>query len=508
MPFYLIPTGMAPPDDKPWLLSGRDDIAKDQAANKETMQVWLKECPFPGAQANSDDKLKCLKGLQEIHDQTMEDNHYLCDLPDVCDVAMEVLKDHAPDRIVVEFHVKKAQIDQVQEVDTDTAAFAKAAKQDKYGHPEYHSEAPTWEAYAKWLKVQDNGTSSTVCLGRMEGCKTAETVKHVKAWIDHMGLGLPFQSAELLNQMAHLQVCHSWGLTPTLGENLYAPSSSFASTNQNGAVIQVLVSFRKPTEVSKANHAFTKSLEKQEERSWLTSNPKTYIRVSKRRGSEEEDGDDDDEEEKEQKNTVETTDHILWLPAFFEKEVDRVARHFNGEGESSNIRSRLQKGNTDTGNITFDIFQSNLEHIKGYLDYPSKFCGILALTLVATNRPYWMHDNECYDELPKAVKQLANIWRTVLLKKTDQELGLGIDDPDARKEVGEEMSESRRALYRLLEIRAKAFDDVPTEDGSQKIKLNWKPGKPRKRKQKNSPEEPAAVLAKSRKITMSPPASR
>lgn len=88
--------------------------------------------------------------------------------------------------------------------------------------------------------------------------------------------------------------------------------------------------------------------------------------------------------------------HVLWLAGGdFDSELDRMRNHLlDGEGESIDIKSRLENGNTDSGNLTISIFTSELQHIEKYNDWTKRFYSTLALTMAATDSICWMCDKE------------------------------------------------------------------------------------------------------------------
>merc|ERR1712224_770827 len=93
--------------------------------------------------------------------------------------------------------------------------------------------------------------------------------------------------------------------------------------------------------------------------------------------------------------------HVLWLPAEYSTVVKRMRMHCHkGHGESEEIKKRLDKGNTDTGNLKIAIFEAEFEAVKQMQSescsgaIASKLCSMLALTQTMCEDMYWMHDNE------------------------------------------------------------------------------------------------------------------
>ena len=93
----------------------------------------------------------------------------------------------------------------------------------------------------------------------------------------------------------------------------------------------------------------------------------------------------------------------IWLPKFYEQERERVFAHIHdGEGEALDIKQRLQKGNTDTGNVRFAIVESEFkwtnQRFRGDADKKRYFCALLALTQAMVYDDHWMYDNECREQ--------------------------------------------------------------------------------------------------------------
>merc|ERR1719221_767051 len=123
----------------------------------------------------------------------------------------------------------------------------------------------------------------------------------------------------------------------------------------------------------------------------------------------------------------EDTHHILWLPEAWSKIRTRVFNHFMaGEGETESFKHRLNLGTTDGGNLKVSMLEAEFEAFKQarQLSSADKFCIALALVQAARTDDYWMHDNECPDELASVLRDIAKHFRTNLLKKSDEELGI------------------------------------------------------------------------------------
>lgn len=158
---------------------------------------------------------------------------------------------------------------------------------------------------------------------------------------------------------------------------------------------------------------------------------------------------------------------VLWLPKFYKEEVGRIGAHVCGEGETIEIKRRLDKGNTDTGNLTIDIYNREFSCIKESrlrgLSVQDQLTAIIALLFRMRYNEYWMHDNEFPEYVAKLINEIATLLRTKLLRKTDSELNFEDDD-----------GKTRAALYLTLEHFKKELLKVDSS-----FKLNYKPGKPK-----------------------------
>lgn len=82
------------------------------------------------------------------------------------------------------------------------------------------------------------------------------------------------------------------------------------------------------------------------------------------------------------------------------------------------------------------------------------------------------------------IEQLAAYWRTTLLKKDDKTLGLGLGSVDEENADASNMSKSRKALYRLLEVQRSLFEKKG--DSYYKIEFNYEVGHSRNPKTLNA----------------------
>lgn len=201
---------------------------------------------------------------------------------------------------------------------------------------------------------------------------------------------------------------------------------------------------------------------------------------------EDEDGDDDDDESEEEIVTGDSH-YILWLPEGWSKIRKRVSEHFmEGEGETEALKHRINLGTTDGGNLKVSMLEAEFEAFKQsrQLSSADKFCTALALVQSARADSYWMHDNECPDELAHILRDIASHFRTNILKRSDEELGIEAPTPSSPV-----MRSSRTGLYALLDIYA---NQLKEGCGS---KLNFKPTVPKSSPSKTAAPDKAATSA-------------
>ena len=79
----------------------------------------------------------------------------------------------------------------------------------------------------------------------------------------------------------------------------------------------------------------------------------------------------------------------------------------DGAGETTDVKQRLQKGTTDTGNVRFAIVESEFkwtnQRFRGDADKKRYFCALLALTQAMVYDDHWMYDNECREQRAKII---------------------------------------------------------------------------------------------------------
>mmetsp|Transcript_10653 Transcript_10653/g.21881 ORF Transcript_10653/g.21881 Transcript_10653/m.21881 type:complete len:366 (-) Transcript_10653:1438-2535(-) len=328
-----------------------------------------------------------------------------------------------------------------------------------------------------------------VAIGLIACAKSDE----IRLKVDEFQQGLGFVKYSMLMSFLHVDqyrgACVEWGIMERVGENFCF------GIGDNAVAVPILIDFVVRSKAELENEAFVAPLKAICDESIKSENPKAYYLVGKPKEiGHEDDGDpfSDNEAEEEVMNSENT--YVLWLHPKFFSEHSRLLGHFSGEGESMDIKNRISYGNTDSGNILVEICESNWKYIKSRSSKMwSKLCSVLAITVVVSERSFWMEDNEHPELVQKFVQELAAYWRTNLLRKTDAHLGIGLDGEIV---PADEMSESRKAIYQILKGAQDCFESIE-DQGRGKLRFNWKPSAttPRKRKAPSPTTNAVSVLA-------------
>jgi len=329
------------------------------------------------------------------------------------------------------------------------------------GRADYHGEM-FWEPYRDWLMSQEE---EYVTLGSIKCNKTDETTKKITEFVEGFGFENSFLMALLIGAEEQHKACREWGIMRLVGENLYIPH------NQT-YIIPIRMAFQAQSRLDEKNNEFLDELRRIRDQSKLTKHPRDFICVAKTPSI-------DKRYVLSRMNT-----HVLWLPEEYERESRRINGHFWGEGETRDIIRKLMNGKQEAHNLVLSIAQANLQYLKSdkVKRCRVKFACALALTTRVSQSTSWMSNNSNADGVKQFILDLGDYWRNELLTKTDRQLGIDVDedksffddDDDDEEDDDDEMSRSRRALYHLLGLRAKALSP---------FKLDWEPVNSRKRKQ-------------------------
>mmetsp|Transcript_2001 Transcript_2001/g.3181 ORF Transcript_2001/g.3181 Transcript_2001/m.3181 type:complete len:406 (+) Transcript_2001:129-1346(+) len=379
---------------KPWLMSDDFAISRSERERQDIVSTLLQKCPFPGTAADHIKKIEWIKGISELVYAEMEESFFMSPCPEDTELINEVFLKYAPETLKVRICVLKSDLKIMVDsspVDRDddseqrfeeafSSSSAKASKFKLNAAYTIPQSGATWKDYAAWLTTQCQDDRDQIELGTMECSKNDVMNNELCAFMKDLGFRHYIERVELAHRSLFREVHPSTArfsfVEEKVGENRYFPcpeDNSDDDAEAGGLCVSILVHLKKPSKdtmrVAKTNAAFLAPLKKiVEESKKLKRDTCVYYRILKK---ENENGDSDydsEEEEEEERPPLvysNETVHVLWLPLEYPDEHNRCFGHFlQGEGESRSIQQRLEKGNTDAGNITISIFESELAYMK------------------------------------------------------------------------------------------------------------------------------------------------
>lgn len=502
---HWVDIGETPPDDKPWLISSRDELARDEAKMESWKADWKKSSmSWPGPNGTLTQKRRWVSELDKADEAVDIFDKMDGDYPEYpIDVIQGIMLDCCPEQLILQLYMPRKRLEELELSDANAAKFLGATEIHRSGYP---AAVASWDAYKAWLLELPTANAATdtaaaaatpVLFAMCECASTDGSRDKIMATLESLGL---------LEQLLCAQAAPA-GLTPgvvatrssqkvseKVGGNLHfpitqesqacKPPTTAASTQKMMGRISVafevlLTACEKKTSKKKSDlEAELEAMVK------ACGGTKKFLLIPKKKGPSSSDDEDDDDDDSKGSSITSDTHHILWLPSAYRMIDERVRSHcLHGEGESRAIQRRLEKGNTDTGNLKIDIHSTELEAIKdlnglkpyhGFApekQFEHKLCTALALTRVMAYDNYWMHDNEGPEDVARLVTKLGEYWRNVLLKRTDAELGLGYG-------VGalHDGTASRAALFKFFEALAPRLKkDFEKDYGMRGVKchFNW-----------------------------------
>jgi len=470
--WVLVTPGQCPPEDSP-LVSCVDELAADKARIDE----WKSKASasFPGREASFDDKLKWYHELSE----SVLYSHVGWGEPEPQEFLPAVLLDACDDRVELQIIVKRSHAKMLNGIRAEEKATFMASSERARGEPlrqrilnKARSNEKGLAAYVEWL---ENAAPS--CEMRPKTAAKPPTLLHPDAASAMQPVDEVVVAAMTLDKSecwegAIRRLIRNTGLYGTVesprttsdwsvfAHNIGAGANKVGEhlfyVNKQGKCCVVLelvaVSQRKSKEPAKsaAFHAECTRLS-------AAHGDKTCITIGKDEKDVDEAPDKATEWPDEDSSSEEESDDMwsrppiqaIWLPKFYDQERKRVFAHIHdGAGETTDVKQRLQKGTTDTGNVRFAIVESEFkwtnQRFRGDADKKRYFCALLALTQAMVYDDHWMYDNECWDEVGDLCKKMASKWRE-LLKMDEAALGLGLaGNPKHTPQM------SKSALMRLL----------------------------------------------------------
>ena len=490
--YVIVMADDCPPADQPWLISSRGELARDKQKIGAMAKGMQEAHPFPPPSSY----VKMLQWAESVEEAMHDDFIWGME----AHVHRLICFEHAPQSMELQLLVNRADVDNLLK-HADSTKFL----QSSYLRRSPKSATKSVSAFAAWVSKADVGTAiSQTYLGH------PAAIKPELCLVASMPCA---KTDDLFDAMQSL--CKSLGLE---GSTLRMPDCGvyqkltqfgkrvgehpfFAETAAHGAAaVPLLLKQGPPPPVdpmqAKQPKSWVSRLREQEKAS---EGARAFMIVKKadtlhdEDDDEEDDEDDDDgcDEKEEQRKQRPATHRMLWLPGVFNEDRERVGAHVReGRGETTSIQARMEKGNTDTGNLTYWMLSAEVNAMKDEIGGPHTFTArqrklsrALAITLAfVEGGDYWMHDNECDEELSELVESLGKYWRTVLLVESDETIGLGLTSSTA------DGAASRAALYALLKQLGTSIER--NVDGA---KFNAVPGPKRVRKRKGETEEEVAA---------------
>lgn len=198
-----------------------------------------------------------------------------------------------------------------------------------------------------------------------------------------------------------------------VGRNVYAPVNHKNDQKMSRCCVRVLVQLPSPQKMTN----FVQLLESARS----ASLGKGYILIPKKSSS---------DEESDSGGGDGGNPHVLWFSSLdFSIQSNRVLSHFVlGEGETHRVRQMLKYHTADAAILRAQMFESELQYIKYDMSkqggWDKKLCAAIALTKVGMEHTQWLQDHPPARFPSALIRDLATYWRTILLQRGDEELGI------------------------------------------------------------------------------------
>ena len=481
--WVLVTPGQCPPDNTP-LVSSVDELAQDKARIDE----WRAKAEedFPGREASFDRKLIWWESYNEF-----DVDAFWSGKPEPPEFLPAVLFDKCDDSVELQLIMKRSDAKELNEMSDESKAKFMASAERTRGEPlrqrvlnKARSTEKGLAAYVSWLEDGENGAPS--CEMRSKTTPKPTTLLHSDVGRE------PFDDVVVAARTVAKGDCAESAIKGLMRDTgLYGAAMAPAITSDWSIIVHnvddnvekigehvyyvdkrgkccVALQLRS-IDTGESKHSASKKPHQRKfnaeckaldeahaDKTVLTMGADPKDKAAKAENEAEPkaewpDSDSSDESEDSSDEISKPPIQALWLPKFYDDERERMFAHIHeGEGETSSIKQRLQKGTTDTGNVKFGIVEAEWDWLqkrfKGDPDRDQKyFCSLLALTHAMCASDHWMYDNECWEEISDFCKKLASKWREHL-KKDDATLGIGLAGAGAAHTP----AASKKALVRLL----------------------------------------------------------
>lgn len=461
-----------PPDDAPWLISSVGDLRRDLAERAVWRERWA--ATYPKGRTTYAQKVAWAESVQFEEDAQLQ----LDRSRPVCEreVLADILYDDAPDTLVLQILIPRRQLARLELASAAMeVAFLAAAETDRPGRAARTAKQRGFAAYRDWLAAErSTGTAFRPRAPRGSGGAPPD---------DHVLLAQRACARDARTEDAVLSLLrdtglHGLGATPEAGDEPVELLGQMLHFAEPAAPSGVAVAVRLRGHKAAQPTAFDRRIHAAEADAAAPRSCLFLPRALAGRGSDDDDSESGSgsDEERAPTSMSDATHLILTVAAGYAKEVERMESHVQqGKGEANSIRQRLNKGNTDTGNLQLSVLTAEFAAIK---DERCPTARKLMRTLCLLNSmtsgyPLWLHDTEFFDEVPGFVAEVATYLRTNLLKKSDEQLGIGIEGPDGHNAGAggpddAEPSEARKALHLLLDKYKKQL-----EQEDEDVRFTW-----------------------------------
>ena len=380
--WVLVTPGQCPPENTP-LVSSVDELAQDKARINELKSKA--SASFPGREASFDDKLRWYESFNE---SAYED---FWSSPEPPEFLPAVLLDACDESVELQLIMKRSDAKELNKLSDESKAEFMASAERARGEPlrqrvlnKARSTEKGLAAYVSWLEDGENGAPS--CEMRSKTTPKPTTLLHSDVGRE------PFDDVVVAATTVAKGDCASRAIKGLMRDTgLYGAAMAPAITSDWSIIVhnvddnvekigehvyyvdkrgkccvalQLQISTgqskhsgsKKPHE--KKFHEECKALaEAHADKTVLTMGADEKDKAAKDEAepkAEWPDSDSSDESEGAADEMSKPPVQALWLPKFYDGERKRMFAHVHrGAGESTSIKQRLQKGNTDTGNVTF-----------------------------------------------------------------------------------------------------------------------------------------------------------
>lgn len=456
---------------KPWIISSPADLAEDERKAKEYKIMYNSKHAFPGVGSSIPEKVQWISSMDSFYDEIRMKSSLKP--PNPIFHCKDVLLEKCPDEVRVDFLVNyevlkvaaEAMLPETQaKVIERVASFIPKFVRERCGN------GSSWEDIENclsFLRGEGFFKEAEVMIAHKKLDKNCNVIEEMRGVLQEIGIDEYASGAKVSSEES---AYWDWPLDEVLGKNMYSKDRS------DTVYYRLNVEFHyKPGMIEEEKKAadYQMDLEKKRAESALSDNPKTYLLMKRIKNKEANDS-EEDETMKEESHFITPDSHQpFWLPKAYIDHHARIQNHFKlGLDESVSIQMRLEKGDTDAGNIQIAMFEKHLEYVKALTSVKERLAAVFALSKVGAYNFHWLIENDDPQKVQMLIKELASIWKNDLLKSDDEILGLGLKKESHSQIADDSPSSSRELLFNFLDSLKETYEACG-DDGE--IKFDWKP---------------------------------